>query len=84
MSESCESEVWAKQKLAKRTEQKGEGKGENNIAERVQYERIKQSTMEGEKRYIIGKMIKGDDILNRTHGKDKCLKDGFGRKVTEE
>lgn len=48
------------------------------------HERMKQSTKEGEKRYIIGKMIKGDDILNRTHGKDKCLKDGFSRKVTEE
>jgi len=50
----------------------------------VQHERRKQSSREGEKRYIIGKMIKGDDILNRTPGKDKCLKDGFSKKVTEE
>lgn len=70
--------------MAKRTEQRAEGKGETNITERVQDERIKQSTREGEKRYVIGKMIKGDDILNRTHGKGKCLKDGFSRKVTEE
>lgn len=50
----------------------------------MQHERTKQSSREGEKRYIIGKMIKGDDILNGTPGKDKCLKDGFSKKVTEE
>lgn len=59
------------------------GKGEY-IIERVQHERIKQSAREGETRYIIGKMIDRDDILNRTHRKDKCLQDGFSRKVTEE
>lgn len=47
-------------------------------------ERSRVGGRDGEKRYIIGKMIKGDDILNRTPGKDKCLKDGFSKKVTEE
>lgn len=67
-----------------KAEQRGQGKGERDIAERVQQERIKRSTREREERSVIGKMIKGDDILNRTPGKGKCLKDGFSRKVTEE